>query len=261
MRRAVGHLIRGFYNPVFRQRRIQVFCLGAWKTGTTSLWAVFKRNYRASHEAGKKSFLPIVQAYTSELVSRSDMERAIRQRDRRWWMEMDSAFFHAYVAAILQDLFPAAKFVLTIRPGREWLNSCYNHILGRGLGSQQEKFLWWVTGGKDYQYHPSERALEEKNLPSIDALLSYWNTHNSRVLKAIDSSRLLVIGTSSISSRIGDLASFVGVPENTLDNSHVHMNKASLSANVLDSVDSGYLEDRISYHCSDLIFSFHETPA
>jgi hypothetical protein len=50
----------------------------------------------------------------------------------------------------------------------------------------------------------------------------YWGHHNSRVLELVPRDRLLVVRTDEIARRLDEIASFVGVPIDTLSPAGAH---------------------------------------
>lgn len=80
--------------PLLRPRRIHIYGVGAPKTGTYSVAELFSE-YRAGHEAHPDTSLRIIQEERDDTLSRDDVYRRLRQRDRRRRLEAEAAHFLA----------------------------------------------------------------------------------------------------------------------------------------------------------------------
>lgn len=99
----------------------KVFCVGANKTGTSTVAAVLA-------SLGRK--LPNQQrqeATLAPLVRRGDIE-AIRRFCRRYDAFQDQPFSTPPMYALMDALFPGSKFILTLRDPDQWFDSTVSQL-------------------------------------------------------------------------------------------------------------------------------------
>ena len=237
---------------LLRPRRIHVFGVGAPKTGTYSVYRMFA-NYRAAHEAHPGETLRIIQGKREGALSRKEFRSKLKWRTRRWRLEVEAAHFLIYLVDDLVELYPAAKFICTVRDPTSWLRS----IIDQDINKPQERIpvIWrkihdLAFGSPPVEYPSEEVALGEYKVRSIDQYLSYWAWHNERLLERIPAERRFFIQTGCLSDRVADIAEFVDVSASHLDGSH--SNKASKKHGVLSQIDSDYIRERIRDRCGKI---------
>ena len=74
----IKHKILGAHH-----RRFQIYCIGAAKTGTTSMASMFSGKYYAEHEPETKKTNQLVIDYLEKNISREEVSRSLINRDRR----------------------------------------------------------------------------------------------------------------------------------------------------------------------------------
>jgi hypothetical protein len=254
---AANARLGGVPYAVLRPRRFQAYCVGHMKTGTNSIADIFRANYRSAHEPGDSELIRAIPGPGRE-PGPAEVSRFLAARDRRMWLEMDSSHLNYFFIEGLVRTFPRAKFILTVRECRDWLDSMFNHQLGGGpvdADWQRARDLRFRTG--DGRHPEPERALAERGLYTLDGYLSCWAAHNRRVMAAVPRDRLLVVRTREIGRSLPAIAAFLGVPAATLDSSRAHGNRAVDRAagkfNVLPLIDPDYLAGKIREHCGELM--------
>ena len=105
-----------------QNRRIHVYGVGVFKSGTTSLACVFK-NYCSGHEYEKDKLLNIIAQN-----NHSNIINYIIDKDRRYSLEMDSSGLNVFLIPYLLYLYPECKFILTIRNIIDHYDSIINDI-------------------------------------------------------------------------------------------------------------------------------------
>jgi hypothetical protein len=169
---------------------------------------------------------------------------------------MDSSQLNASVIEHLVELFPDARFILTIRDVYSFVNSAIDHHMARAGGSETWRLMnRHKCGGFSHSSH--DAPLKEKGLFPLEGYLSYWARHNEAVLRAVPPSRLLIVKTREIGASFERIAEFVGVSIDTLDRQSAHAYPAVQKLNVLGCLDSDYLEDRVHTHCHALMSKFY----
>lgn len=105
------------------RRAFHAFCVGAPRTGTTSMAGLFRGYYRSRHEVDSERVLQVALDYAEGKISEGDFRNFVHQRDRSMLLEMDSSSHNYYLTPMVADLFPEAKFLLPIREPLSWLDS------------------------------------------------------------------------------------------------------------------------------------------
>jgi hypothetical protein len=258
---AEGAQRTGVY-PYIRRRKFLAFCVGAPKTGTQSITDIFEDRYRSAHEPLWGGTMEILRAALRGEHSREEWKRILRKRDREMHLEMESSHFLYLFADLLPELFPSARFILTVRDPRSWLDSSINQDLNypaHRLVSRRAlpvDVFWHDVQNHYYRtpentFHPAEAALEARRVPyTIDGYLAHWARHNRAILDHIPEDRLLIVRTGEIGKQVPRMARFVEVPDDTLTVDRSHTHKAPRKHGLLDKVDAEYLKDRLEHHCA-----------
>jgi hypothetical protein len=185
-------------------------------------------------------------------MSTEDTERYLIESDKRLKLEMNSSLLNYFVLPSLVKLFDEARFILTVRPPLQWLESMINQQLGMPCPIRWQR-LRDLRFGDMARFPDREYALERRGLYTLDGYLSHWARHNRDVLKQVPADRLLVVETNHLASSLERIAGFVGVPVSTLDSSNAHTFKTKQRFDVLSELDRGYLEETVERKCRDVI--------
>jgi len=246
--------------PIMRPRRIHLYGVGAPKTGTTSVARLFSENYRSAHEADVVQTTHLLQKRTNGSIGHQQLIRAIRWLDRRRRLECESAYYLAHFCDVLVEEFPRARFILTVREPRSWLRSIIDQCINnpRAELANSDNMSYWLTlrdlcfAPPPKEYAPQEMALAQYNLHTLDGYLSYWASHNKRVLEAVPNNRLLIIRTCDLSDSVDRIATFAGIPTSTLHSEESHSHETSRKHGLLNEIDESYLRGKIDKHCSGI---------
>src|SRR5262249_40235060 len=104
-----------------RRPPFRVFGVGIGRSGTTTLARIFS-NYRAGHEVGASTMVPLATAVLKGVATDADIRRALDRR-RRLQLAVDSAGFLVPLVPQLVDREPSGHFVVTLRDCRSWVRS------------------------------------------------------------------------------------------------------------------------------------------
>jgi len=246
--------------PSWGRRRFHAFGLGAPKSGTQSLAAMFAGHYRAVHEPLARPLIErIVAAQAApgaDAAAGAELDRFVRRMERHHRWELNSSQLNGHVLETLLSAFPQARHVLTIRDCYAWLDSYANHHLS-GPASAARRALRDLRFRPDLHPHrPEERALADRGLYSLDGCLAWWARHHRHVLATVPAERLLVVRTDALATRAGEIAAFLGVPAATLDLGRAHSHRAERRFHVLAEIDRSFLEDRVQHHGGELMRTF-----
>jgi Sulfotransferase domain len=234
-------------------RRLRLYGVGMGKSGTHSLAAVFERDYRAAHEPDAKELMELLFDVWAGVRPWSAVAQLLQDRDARLDLEVDASLVNGEVVSDLVALWPEARFVLTVRDPRSWLDSMANHSLAHETPDHWTRWRDIRFRADELTHPPEEEALAARGLYTLDGYLGSWARHNRMVLEAVPEERLFVVRTEDLGARLDELAAFAGVPRETLDEDRAHEFPAAGRFDVLGELDPGYLQARIDHHCGDLL--------
>lgn len=238
--------------PPLQLRRIHTYSVGAMKTGTHSIADVFSR-FRAMHKPDCTDLIDLILASQRGFIDREGLTRYLEKRDFVRRLEMDSSSLNIFFIEILVKRFESAKFILTVRDCKSWLDSVFNQQLNYEVDGRLRGYYDLIFGGRQLSPPKYERALYENRLHSLDGYLSYWARHNRTILDAVPRERLLVIETREIGRNLQKLAGFVGVGMDDLVMSQCHSFEAPARFSIIESIDESYLHDKICFHCKEVM--------
>lgn len=244
-----------------RMRRLQCFCLGAAKTGTTSFASMFAACYRSAHEPEP---VPLTDAVARVLDGRPpassvaeepgppaspgslDVVAWLQERDRRLGLEVEASHPLGYMAPWLPVVFPQARFVITIRDPLVWLKSRLNFHYYKSPPEwlRYRELIWgrWHAG-----YHPEERCLEDLGLYSLDAYLSQYSEQYRLLFRYLPEPRRLVINTADLDASPARIGAFLGINPATIIPSHA--NAFSHEESIIERLPAEFVARRIEATC------------
>lgn len=249
----VGSLLARRDHP----RQTRLYCVGAPRTGTHSIAAIFDRAIRSGHEAGFRSASRAVLAHHRGRLAFDDLRRFVRSRDARLGLEVDSSHVNVFLIDAILAEFADARFLLTMRDCFSWTDSAMNHTRNcRNWSRADRRYAEFYFGAAHDSYSPHDRFLRRLGLPSVDCYLRAWSRHNDRALCSVPAERLLVVRTARISAQLEQIAEFAGVPAKHIDPGFCVQGRTRTRHGMLAQVDAAYLEDRAAAHCGALMRRF-----
>lgn len=252
------HYLRGGRPRLHEPRKFLGYGVGLGKTGTTSLARIFESRHRAAKEPGAAFLVSAIERRMDGRASRGELERFLQRRDQVLDLEFESNQLLGLLTDILVDLFPDARFVLTVRDCFSWLESEIGQQLGHlAAGSPGPWQRWWKFAfgfGESHSYAAEEHALRDLGLPPLALYFAHWTRHNEAVLASVPADRLLVIRTSEIRARLDDIATFVGVTADTLDAGSAHSHaRPRKPLRLLDTIGPAFLDQSAARNCGPLM--------
>jgi len=230
----------------------KIYTVGLFRTGSNSLYEIFRREFRAAHEFMLRPIWAAIQSYVSREISRADFIECIKHRETEGNLEMDAAGFNFFYVDILLGLRPDAKFILTLRDAYSWVNSCIDALLSkRQYDAAQTRFIGqFINNIEHLADNQFEWVEKREDRICVEQLVKLWATANTFLLRAIPPERLLVLYTDSLSDSIHEIAPFIGVSENELSTAHAN---AGRGLNYLACFDPRALERIFAVHASELM--------
>jgi hypothetical protein len=203
-------------------RRFHCYCVGAAKTGTTSIAKAFAQQYKSAHEPDLERVFRIIRKSSLEENLINSM---LKTRDEELQLEMESSHPIIFLIPNLVKLFSEAKFIITIREPRDWLSSrldfhykkrfiqkeriSYPRSLLRKTKEKATHFFGGPIGSwKDYNdrlesnhlmdYSKFDVFLRQFNVSPIDFYLAEYASHYRTLFKSIPSQRRLIVDLDSL---------------------------------------------------------------
>ena len=238
------------------RRKAHLYCVGAAKSGTHSIAALFEDGFRSVHEPENQQVIDLIMSYKAGKIGDKSVCRFLIRRDRRLCLDVDSSQLNIFFIDKLVKLFPKSKFIFTIRNPYDWLDSFINHQLSRNCSASWKKWRDWRFRPDKYSFSEKESVLKQKGLYTLDGYLSYWAYHNLKVIETVPDDRLLVIKTDEISQSVGKIAAFAKIAESDLNSERSFVYKAKGKFYILNEIDKEYLEYKIKQHCGFLLEKF-----
>ena len=258
---------KNILRPLVYKRKIQGYCIGLPKSGTHSIAAIFKKNYRSKHEPDKYELQKkIINIYKNKLLC-DEFKKYVREREKKLCLDFNSSYLNVYIADVLVKEFPQAKFLLTIRDCYSWMDSAYNQLLSGNFEKYQNKnfidFIKCLLKIDNYEYKNEERVVLEKanvlldhRLPSTECLLNFWTSINKAMIDTIPNQRLLIVKTNEIDKNLEKISNFFSIPRESLDVTKTHMFKAHKKFNILSELPREFIEMQVKKYCKELMYEF-----
>ena len=249
----IKNRILSSYDRLVYQRKCRLYCVGAAKTSTHSIDSMFDRTIRSSHEPDSAEVIGKILDLSRDRIQEAEIISYIRKRDKRLRLDVDSSQLNFFLLDYLLEEFPKALFLLTIRDCYSWLDSFINHSLRRNASESWIKLREYRFRSSEFSHPPEERPLEEKGLYTLDGYLSYWASHNRKVLASVPEDRLMIVKTNELTQKAYEIAEFAGLPRTSIQLMRSHSFKNPVKYNVLSEIQETYLEAKIQEHCGMLM--------
>jgi len=242
------------YLSRFRKRKFHVFCIGAAKTGTTSIAHYLSSACRSAHEAETLDTNKLIIDKLEHRISKDKLLNKILQRDNRLKLEAEASHPLSYITPELVELFPYAKFIVTVREPYAWLVSRLNfHYKKKPPEWEEYREYFWTS--KNKLYEPEEKILKEHNLCSLDTYLKQYAEQYDIILKSVPKERLLIVKTDKLYASTKNIIKFLNLqPEYLLE--MPTSNKEEGKITILDSINEGFVRKKIWIHCHIIIKDF-----
>lgn len=233
------------------RRKFHAFNVGAGRTGTVSIHAMFARSYVSRHEPEAEILVPLIIENEGKPDRRPLRDYVVR-KDRRLRLEMDSSGLNVFVLDEIIAAFPEAKFLFTIRDAFSWAESMYNRALNHERNATWAAWRDFSKRRWPSEYHRGEEMLEALGLRPIHSLFSQWRDINRKVLETVPAERCLIVKTEEISAARERIAAFLGVPADTLAIPS-RENRTSQPNRILAQLDRNLVNDTAEAYCGAIM--------
>lgn len=236
---------------MLRPRRTHLVCIGARKTGTSTIPAVFQSALRSAHEPGLDRIVPAAIQYDRGEMDKTEAIEILLAHDRRFFLEVESSHPLGAMAGPLSEAWPEARFLITVREPLSWLRSQYNWELNTGPRQREP----WLSHHAHFfpqgRVHPPEEAsLAQMGLRPLGVYLEHYRRRYETIFSEIPLERRLVVQTQALDESLGRIAAFAGVSSRELRTAHAK--QRSEDHRVLDSIESTYVENIVAKFCGNI---------
>jgi deoxyadenosine/deoxycytidine kinase len=229
-----------------RPRKCHIYCLGAAKTGTTSLAQMLSQQRRSAHEPETAETNQIVIGYLSKKLSKNDVVQLLKKRDRRLNLEFESSHPLGYFAEFLPELFKNSKFIITYRDPEAWLRSRVNFHEGKDPEEWRayRNFIW----NRHFDGFPEEETiLKEAGLFSLDAYLQQYAEQYELLLAHLPADRTLLLKTEEIDLSTDRLVKFCGEQTSLTGLTSKRTNTYAPANSLLNQIDAQYAAEKVAH--------------
>jgi hypothetical protein len=227
-------------------RWMHCFCLGAAKTGTTSFAEMFSEYYRAAHEPEVPDLTAAVARVVRGEHTEAEVVAWLQRRHRRLDLDVEASHPLGYMAPWLPQVFPEARFIITLREPLAWLKSRLDYHFHKTPAEWQayRDLIWgrWHQG-----YHPEEAILEGMGLYSIDAYLSQYTEQYEILFKNLPQERCLIINTAQLNDAVAPIADFLRIHPHTVKIRHA--NALTAADSIIDKLAPDFVRARVQEKC------------
>jgi Sulfotransferase domain len=168
---------------------------------------------------------------------------------------MESSSLAGILIEPLSAACPDKKFILTIRDVYTWCDSWIDHNVNDPPNSSSA----WAALDRirlrvdEVQPTRFDSPLTDRVLPPLACYFHLWADHNACVLEVVPPTRLLVVETSQILEKTGELAAWAGVPPETLRTERGWIFSTPKKHHVLATLDRSYVHDTADRICGPLM--------
>jgi hypothetical protein len=236
--------------------RVAAFGVGCAKSGTHSLAAMFEESLRAEHEPAVEKLLRLVLRLYEQKMTFDEFETDVKHLFAGLKLDLNVSQVNGFIVRALVRFYPKARFVLTVRDCKSWLNSIVNYqIAMRPLQPNSAWFAFRDLRFRRFEYPHTVRdaPLRNAGLYSLDAYLSYWMRHNAGVIEAVPPEQLLIVPMKRLKEEAGAIAAFLGHPAATANPRKSHEHAVGHGKTPLGELHPGYLAERLDYYEQKLL--------
>ena len=215
-------------------KKKKIFCIGAGKTGTSSLWKTFQHlGYKVGGVGGRYDLVPI------PTNSEKNIEKIIEYGNSDQEFFQDCPFCYPDTYKHVEKEFPDAKFILTVRPNAEiWVNSLIQFLAGHMLKIKpEERHLPSVKDKvarlghfRVYEIFKYIYKTPDEDIFNKEILMSYYENYNKNIKNYFKDKKdkLLIIDLSEKDSfnRLLNFLNLKDTQTNGLKNFY-HWNKST----------------------------------
>lgn len=243
-----------------RHRKFRAYCVGAPRTGTTSISGLFKEYYRSGHEVDPEVSLKHAFDYREAKIDHDEFESFVIKRDETLFLEMDSSNHNYYLVPIIVNLFPDAKFLIPIRDVLSWVDSYVDYGINNRLKAGTNVISPQRTRMNNYRYENLHKKysrwdaiLETYDMPSIEAHLLFYQKHYDKLLKIVPEDRRYVYRTDELIHHIHGICRFLKISPTTLNTANLKLNQRGKKHGIVAKINPVFLQEKVDQYCGHLM--------
>lgn len=215
---------------------------------------MFAQNYATQHEPDIAVTNHAIIDFLEGKTSRDDIKAFISKRDKQLGLELESTHSLAYISSELAEIFPQARFIVTVRDPWAWIHSRINfhHRIKPAEWEEYRQYFWM---DKAHHYEPQEALLKERDLAPLDVYLQQYQEHYVLLEKNLPKERCLYLKTEEVSNSLDQMTDFLGLKPGSLQNrkTNTQANKETF----ISEIDEHYLRQKVWSNCQQLITDYY----
>ena len=239
-------------------RRFHGYCLSAPRSGTHSISYIFEKACRSAHEPFASQTIQLTLAYCKGEIDKSTLFNTLKKRDAVAQLDMEASHYLYHLSGALVELFPMARFILTIRDPVSWIQSKVN----QSIITSTPRFAIWqeLEAFRCDRYNikrpEKEKALANwKNVWPLASYFKYWSEHNATVLDRVPKERLLVFPIRELDRNVDKMCRFLGsdISPIELEMTRAHAGGTPKFIDLYSHMDRDYVVELAEEHCGDVV--------
>jgi hypothetical protein len=214
---------------------------------------------RAAHEPRFRPFISLILRREKQLITESAFTKLVGEQLAELNLALNVSQINGFIVSTLISLYPSAKYILTLRDGGSWVRSVINHHQHHPVSRSSLLHKFAVLRFGSHSHSPYDRVLKKYGLFSLEGYLSYWKTHNSRVINSVPASHLLIVPTKAITREIPTIAGFIGISQESISHRRSFEFAGEYNNCVFDRINADYIIDRIDWYTATLLSDIDST--
>ena len=232
-----------------------IFGVGAAKTGTHSLAAMFEPYVASEHEPDQTALIDLFLD-RERTGKAAPLIEFMRDRQRAHPLKVNASQINIYLLEEICTLFPDARFVLTMRHPLDWLRSILDDSLRRDIGTSWQRFRNFRFG-KPAQPGGADDALARAGLYTLEGYLRYWADAMRIPVERLASRNLMIVQTEDLHARSEEIATFCGIDNYRPDEAATHAFANPHRFGLVGKLDRSHVLGTLKAVCGDLLLQYY----
>ncbi|MGH9663912.1 MAG: sulfotransferase [Bryobacteraceae bacterium] len=228
----------------------KIYCAGLFRTGTNTLYEMFRRSFCSAHEYMLAPSLAAVEHRAAGRWSRAEFQAFARDRDAAGKLDVDSSGLNFAFLDVMMEMHPNGKVILTMRDCYSWLNSCIGAFY-RTNGKEHSRHVQRLVSSLDFASDGTMRWTDRRQFKlCLRQMLRTWASVNEYVRRTVPPDRLLVLDTGNLTQAVPEVARFAEIPQRMVDAHHAN---GGYGIDYLSCFDLAKVEHLVGEKCSVLM--------
>lgn len=179
-----------YFNIKKEKRTFHAYCIGLPRSGTHSIAYALGSYYNSLHEPSARATIELIMKYHKGVISTKETKNILAKRDYNFNLDLEASHYLHHIVNLLTELFPEAKYILTVRNPYSWLKSEINKNI------QVNSYFWgdiqkFRYGRYDFNFdHEDEILRTYQGVYPIKSYIQYWYDHLKKILEEVPKERI-----------------------------------------------------------------------